>query len=80
MQHKLPCVSSYEGAIPKIIEDGYNGLLCNPHDINSLANCLKSLINNKEGRVKMGENGLSLYETKYKLTYFENNLNSILKS
>ena len=80
MQHKLPCISSYEGAIPKIIEDGYNGLLCNPHDINSLANCLKSLINNKEGCVKMGENGLSLYETKYKLTDFENNLNSILKS
>ncbi len=80
MQHRLPCVSSYEGAIPEIIEDGYNGLLCNPHDIDSLAHCLKSLINNKEDRERMGVNGLSLYETKYKLTNFENTLNSILKS
>lgn len=80
MQHKLPCVSSYEGAIPEIIKDGYNGLLCNPHDVDSLADCLKSLINNKEDRVKIGANGLSLYGTKYKLIDFENNLNSILKS
>lgn len=80
MQHRLPCVSSYEGAIPEIIEHGYNGLLCNPHDVDSLAHCLKNLINNKEGRGRMGANSLSFYETKYKLTNFESTLNSILKS
>lgn len=80
MQHRLPCVSSYEGAIPEIIKEGYNGLLCNPHNFELLANCLETLINNKENRLKMGENSLSLYKEKYKLTDFENNLNLILKS
>lgn len=80
MQHRLPCVSSYEGAIPEIIKEGYNGLLCNPHNSELLANCLETLIHNKENRLKMGENSLSLYREKYKLTDFENNLNLILKS
>ena len=80
MQHTLPCVSSYEGAIPEIIHDGYNGLLCNPHNTKELANSLEKLIMNKEVRIGMGENGFSLYKEKYKLSDFENNLNLILKS
>lgn len=80
MQHRLPCVSSYEGAIPEIIRDGYNGFLCNPHNTIELANKLEKLIINNEIRLEMGENGFSLYKDKYKLTDFENCLNFILKS
>ncbi len=80
MQHKLPCISSYEGAIPEIIKNGYNGFLCKPQDVDSLANYLRKLIYDKDNRVRMGENGLSLYKTEYKLSNFENKLNSILKS
>lgn len=80
MQHHLPCISSYEGAIPEIIKDGYNGLLCDPHNVALLADNLERLILDKKLRSNMGENGYILYEEKYKLADFERNLNIIIKN
>lgn len=78
MQHKLPCISSFEGAIPEIIKDGYNGLLCDPKNIDILTTKIEELIKDKKLREKMGNNGFSLYLTKYRLINFENNIASIL--
>ena len=78
MQHKLPCISSYEGAIPEIIKDRHNGFLCNPQDINLLTKKIEELIRNKALREEMGNNGFSLYKEKYTLANFEENIKSIL--
>lgn len=78
MQHKLPCISSFEGAIPEIIKNEYNGFLCNPHNINELAEKLEKLIIDKNLRLQMGNNGFEIYNNKYKVTNFESNIYKIL--
>lgn len=44
MATSLPLVGTRVGGIPDLIEDGYNGYLCNPSDPSDLANALERLI------------------------------------
>lgn len=80
MQHSLPIVSTREGAIPEIIEDGTNGFLVSPKDAKSLAERLEILIKSSELRQQMGEAGRTKYEKEFTLEKFENRLKEILNS
>jgi len=51
----LPIVSTSVGGIPDIIKDELNGYLVQPGDIESLANKIVILLENRELRNKMGE-------------------------
>ena len=57
MQHSLPIVSTYEGAIPTIVEDSKNGFLVAQKDANALAEKLGILIADKDLRIRMGKAG-----------------------
>ena len=57
-------VSTNPGGIPDIIEDGYNGLLCNTNDIDSMVDNVMSLHNDFELFCKLSKNG-RLYINKH---------------
>ena len=44
MQHSLPVVSTFEGAIPDVVEDGVSGFLVQQKDAIALAEKLELLI------------------------------------
>jgi len=52
----LPAVATRVGGIPEVLEDGYNGILINEKDAESLQAGLEHLILNTEKRDQMGYN------------------------
>ncbi len=80
MQFAKPVVSTYEGAIPDIVEDGKTGFLVPQRDTQVLADKLEILINNPELRKQMGAQGRIKYENNYTLEHFEQRFLNILQS
>lgn len=78
-QFSLPIISTYEGAIPDLVEDNFNGYLVNQRDVKHLSKKIVELISNREQLDLFSINSRKKYETKYKIEIFENNLNEILK-
>ena len=78
MLFKLPVISTYEGAIPEIIDDNETGYLVNKQDSVDLANKIQQLIENPSLRKSMGEKGREKFEKKYTLFHFEQNMTEIL--
>ena len=71
MQWRLPLVSSDEGGIPDIVQDGVNGFVSPRQDVESLANALEQLITNPALRQQMGEAGYQRYCEEFTLEAFE---------
>ena len=78
MQHSLPVVSTFEGAIPDAVDDGISGILVPVKDPSALAEKLEFLIINPETRIKMGSAGRKKYEREFTLEKFEKRLTEIL--
>ncbi len=78
MQYSLPVISTFEGGIPDIIEDGYNGFLVPQKDVRALANKLELLIKNDDLRLKMGALGRKKFKKEFTSDIFEKTLNTIL--
>ena len=57
MSMEIPCVSTYVGGIPELIESGKNGLLVSPSDPGLLSQALRTLIRDTELRARMGAAG-----------------------
>ena len=79
MQHSLPVVSTFEGAIPDVVEDGVTGFLVPQKDPVALAEKLEILIRNPEMRNQMGEAGRAKYEREFTLERFERRMVEILE-
>lgn len=79
MQHGLPCVSTDEGAIPDIIDDGKTGIVVQRHNPNSIANAIQPLIESESLRKVMGNAARSKYDKFYRLDTFEQQLSAILR-
>ena len=79
MQYSVPIISTFEGAIPEMIIQGYNGFLVPQKSVDELALKLEELILNDEMRVEMGLAGRKMYETNFTLEIFENRLVEILQ-
>ena len=77
-QFKLPMVSTLEGAIPEIINDGINGFLVPKRDADALADKLDLLIKDESLRAKLGNAAYEKYLNQYTLSKFENRLTHIL--
>lgn len=75
----LPVVSTFEGAIPDMVEDGATGLLVKQQDVVALADALEQLIRDPALRRRMGEAGRARYQAQYTLQAFENNFIGILR-
>ena len=78
MQYSLPIVSTPEGAISDVVEDGVSGFLVPQRDAGALANKLEVLIEDPDLRQKMGSEGRARYEAQFTLDRFERRMVEIL--
>ena len=78
MQQGVPCVSTNEGGIPDIIDDGMTGYIVPKRQPEPLANKLEQLLADKALRKQMGIAGRKKYEKEFTLSIFENRIVDIL--
>ncbi|MEZ7821008.1 MAG: glycosyltransferase family 4 protein [Patescibacteria group bacterium] len=71
MQYRLPIVSTFEGGIPDIVDNGTTGFLVKQKNSIELADKLEKLILEPELRKQMGEAGYLKYIEKFTLDKFE---------
>jgi len=57
MGRRLPVVASKMGGLQEIVDDGVNGYLVDPHDLDTWASRIRDLWNNPQGASRMGELG-----------------------
>ena len=79
MAHALPCISTDEGAIPDIIDDGVTGLIVKKRDATDLAEKIEILLQDTELRERMGIAGRKKYEEQFTLERFERRFTDCLK-
>ena len=68
MAASRPIVASRVGGIPEIIEDGVDGYLVEPMDVDNLAERCRQLIKSPEFARKMGEQGRKRVERDFSST------------
>lgn len=73
----LPVVSTSVGGIPEIIEDGLNGFLVEPGDINALEERLLSLIESPELRRKMGNAAHEKVKDKFNINHIAGQISKL---
>jgi len=78
MSWGLPVISSTEGAIPEIVQDGVTGFIVNPKSPKEIADKIMTLVNNPELRKKMGMKGREVFISKYTLNTYARNLDSAI--
>lgn len=78
MQHELPIVSTFEGGIKDIVEDGKTGFLVQQKNVLMFAEKLETIIKSKDMRTKMGKAGKRKYEQEFTHKKFEIRLAEIL--
>lgn len=78
MQAGMPVVTTHEGALPEIVEDGETGLIVPSRDPAALADRLAMLIADAGMRRSMGTRAKERHEQKYTLAAFEHNLAAAL--
>jgi glycosyltransferase involved in cell wall biosynthesis len=82
MKWALPVISTEEGAIPEIVEDGITGFVTPKSNPKLIADKIEILLKNDTLQKAMGQNGRDKFERLYTLEKFEHNfietLNQIL--
>ncbi|MBF0239363.1 MAG: glycosyltransferase family 4 protein [SAR324 cluster bacterium] len=80
MQCGLPVISTFEGAIPDIIDDGKTGFLVPAKDPIVLAEKIKILLDKPEITKSMGDEGQKKFIEYYTLEHFETSLVRVLST
>lgn len=70
MQWGIPCVSTFEGAIPSVIVDGETGFLVPQRDVRSLVFALRNLLSDPVLRTRMGNGGRARFEQRFSVDNF----------
>lgn len=78
MQFGIPCISTFEGGIPDVIDNGNTGFIVEKHNTKGLTDKIIYLMDNYDERVCMGNAGKEKYEKEFTLDIFEERLKSIL--
>jgi glycosyltransferase involved in cell wall biosynthesis len=78
MSWGLPVISSTEGAIPEIVQDGITGFVINPKAPFEIAEKIMILINNPDLRKKMGMKGREIFRSKYTIDAYARNIDSAI--
>jgi glycosyltransferase involved in cell wall biosynthesis len=78
MQNSLPVITTNEGGISDIVDNGITGFIIPKFNALILAEKLKILILNKDLRLSMGLAGRKKYEKEFTISHFEKKLTSIL--
>jgi glycosyltransferase involved in cell wall biosynthesis len=71
MQCGKPIVSTTTGAIPEIIDNGINGLLVEPRNVEQLAEKIQYLLQHPEKADIMGRNAKQKFDSEFTLEKFE---------
>ena len=79
MAASRPIVASRVGGIPEIIEDGVEGYLVEPMDVNTLAERCRRLIESPDVARKMGEQGRKRVESEFSATAMADRVVSVYK-
>jgi glycosyltransferase involved in cell wall biosynthesis len=79
MSAGLPVISTFEGGIPDIIDDGVNGYLVEQRNVQMLANQLEKLLTDPNFCKEMGKAGRDKFEKKFDIEIFEHKLTKILR-
>ena len=79
MAASRPIVASRVGGIPEIIEDGVDGYLVEPMDVNNLAERCRRLIESPDVARKMGEHGRKRVEREFSATAMADRVVSVYK-
>lgn len=79
MQHSTPVISTFEGGIPDMIDEGITGFLIPQKNVEALAEKLELLLRNHTLREQMGKKARVKYENNYTLKIFERKLLSIFQ-
>lgn len=65
MHAQLPIVGTRVGAVPDFVQDGWNGFLVTPGDVQGIAEALMKLLHNPEQCRQFGERGFALARERY---------------
>jgi glycosyltransferase involved in cell wall biosynthesis len=79
MAAQLPVISTYEGGIPDIIDNGVDGFIVEQKNVQMLANLLQLLLTNLNLCKVMGKAGRDKFEKEFDIVIFEHKLTQILK-
>jgi glycosyltransferase involved in cell wall biosynthesis len=78
MAFAKPVVGAAFGGTLDVVQDGMNGLLVPPNDVQKLANALSDLLRDESLRARMGGVGAEIVRSKYCFTAFRERLRQIL--
>ncbi len=79
MQMGLPVISTCEGAIPEIVEDGFTGILVEKRDARKLAAAMKKLLMDRGLISSMGERSRERFLKNYTLGMYEKNIANVFE-
>ena len=79
MEQGIPCISTNEGGIPAIIEDGKTGYIVEKHSPEKIAEKIEYLMDHPEQCTAMGKAGKEKFLKEFTLAQFERRLSKILK-
>ena len=79
MQHGLPCISTNEGAISDIVDDGVTGYIVEARNADCLAAKIEDLANDKQKRMNMGMYGRRKCQEQFTLDVFEKRMSEVLE-
>ena len=80
MEYGLPCISTFEGGIPSLIDDGETGFLVQSKDTEALADKMLWLIEHQEEVLLMGKKGRNRFLENFTLDIFEHRMVDILST
>lgn len=78
MQFGLPVVSTFEGSIPEIVDDGITGMLLPRNDANELMKRIARLLLEPETRAEMGKAGRAKFLSRYTSARMEQGIANVL--
>lgn len=79
MEHAVPCISTGEGGVSAIIDDGVNGFMVERQDAGALADKIEFLLIHPEERARMGTAGHQKFKNEFTLPKFETRMKQILE-
>ena len=78
MCYSLPIISTFEGGIKDMVDEGITGFLIKQKDEQALAYSLEELLTNQGLRMELGNAGRKKYEAEFTLENFSRNFEEIL--
>jgi glycosyltransferase involved in cell wall biosynthesis len=74
MACRMPVISTFVGGIPEMINDGQNGFIINPGNVEQLAEKMEFFIKNPYACLKMGECAINIVNEKFASDVIQNEL------